>query len=279
MEFRSIYLDTPLVSGRVFDIFTPEKVTRDTAVFFIHGGGWNCGTRTLYHSLMEELNSDGYICASADYRPATATRYAGGAGVTAVEQLRDLREAYDAFVTELEKSGRPLNLAVFGSSAGAHLAGLLALAAPGACGEKAALRHVWVPPVKAILQSTPVSLEPWEDIFPPIWENIQNFACGWRYEDNPEIFRRLSLRSYLGPENPPCFFMEAGNEHVFMPDRTREFAAAQWKLGVPSVWKSYPMAEHGFMYATRYPVQKRAFADLRRFLADEAIPGAATKDA
>ena len=274
MEFRSIYLDTPLVSGRAFDIFAPAEITRDTAVFFIHGGGWNCGTRTLYHSLMEELNFRGYLCASADYRLATVTRYAGGAGITAVEQLLDLREAYDAFVLELEKLGRPLKIMVFGSSAGAHLAGLLALAAPQACGEQATLRHAWVPPVKAILQATPVSLEPWEDIFPQIWEIIQNFACGWRYEDNPEIFRRLSLLPYLGPDNPPCFFMEAGNEHVFMSDRTHDFVAAQRELGVKSVWKSYPMAEHGFMYAVRYPVQKRAFQDFLHFLANEEIPGA-----
>ena len=61
---------------------------------------------------------------------------------------------------------------------------------------------------------------------------------------------------------------------MFMPEATLRFAEEQWKLGVKSVWKKYPMAEHGFLYAVRYPVQKRAFADMVRFLGDENIPGA-----
>lgn len=274
MEFRSYYLDTPLVSGRVFDVFAPERVTRDTAVFFVHGGGWSSGSRVTYHLLMQELNSRGFLCASTDYRLASSVRYAGGAGVTAVTQLGDIREAYSAFASQLEAAGRPVKIAVFGSSSGAHLAALLALAPPGACGETLPAGLRWVKPVKAILQATPISMEPWEDIFPQIWEGMQHAACGWRYEDNPEIFRKLSPETYLAPDNPPCFFIEAGNEHMFPPEATLRFVAEQRKLGVKSAWKKYPMAEHGFLYAVRYPVQKRAFADMVRFLADEEIPGA-----
>ena len=68
-EFRSFYLDSPLQPGRVFDLFLPETATRDTALFFVHGGGWCAGSRTAYHAIMEHCCGLGYLCASTDYRP------------------------------------------------------------------------------------------------------------------------------------------------------------------------------------------------------------------
>ncbi len=274
MEFKSIYLDQPLRGGRCFDIFEPEKITRDIVIFFTHGGGWNSGTRTVYHNLMQELNRLGYLCASTDYRLASAMRYAGGAGITAVEQLQDIRESYDAFVSFLKSKNLPQKIAVFGSSAGAHLTALLAFAEPGECGEKVNLKNQWIKPVKAILQATPVSFEPWEDIFPWVWDSMQNFACGWKYEDNPEIFKRLSPQTYLDRDNPACFFVEAGNEHMFPSEFNLEFVKKQRETGIGSFWKKYPMAEHGFLYDIVYPVQKKAFADILHFLENEPIPDA-----
>ena len=274
MEFKSYYLDDPIVGGRCFDVFEPAEITRDTAVFFTHGGGWAAGTRAIYHKIMQELNRQGYICASTDYRLAPAMRYASDTGVTAVEQLQDIREAYDAFVSILKSKGLPLKIAVWGSSAGAHLTALLALAEPGECGEKATLKNQWVKPVKAVLQATPVSFEPWEDIFPGIWASMQHSACGCKYEDNPEIFKRISPETYLDSDNPACFFVEAGNEYMFPPEINFEFVKKQQALGVKSFWKKYPMAEHGFVYDIVYPVQQKAFADIVRFLKDEQIPDA-----
>ena len=55
------------------DIFIPEKVTRDIALFFVHGGGWKAGSRNDFHNIMREFNAEGYICASTDYRLNTAS--------------------------------------------------------------------------------------------------------------------------------------------------------------------------------------------------------------
>ena len=151
--FQSYYLDRPLVRGRVFDIFEPEHITRDTAVFFVHGGGWHAGTRAFCHEIMEALNERGWTAASADYRLS---------GVTAFDQLQDIREAYDRLVTLLKERGRPLKIAVYGESAGAHLASLLLCAAPGECGESFHPANEWVKPCRGILQATPADFMPWE---------------------------------------------------------------------------------------------------------------------
>lgn len=275
-KFCSYYLDSPIVTGRCFDVFEPEKITRDTAVFFIHGGGWIAGSRTTYHKIMQFLNARGWLCASTDYRLASTVRYRSGDGITAIDQLKDIREAYDKFVSILKERALPLKIAVFGSSAGAHLTSLLATADPGECGEKVELVNPWVKPVKAILQATPTGMEPWEDIFPQGWEMMQGNACGWRYEENPEIFRKLSMTTYLRSDNPPCFFIEAGNEHIFPPQRNLEVVDKQRQMGIASFWKLYPSAEHGFVYDVKTRIQQEALSDMMRFLNDEPIPGALT---
>ena len=135
--FQSYYLDRPLVKGRIFDVFEPEEITKDTAVFFVHGGGWHGGSRSFCHEFMQELNNRGWLAASTDYRLS---------GVTAFDQLQDIREAYDRFVSLLKRKQRPLKIAVYGESAGSHLASLLLYAEPGECGEKCQLENDWVKP-------------------------------------------------------------------------------------------------------------------------------------
>ena len=71
-KFESYYLDSPLVTGRVFDVFEPEEITKDVAIFIVHGGGWRGGTRTLFHEIMQAFSERGYIIASTDSIPLTA---------------------------------------------------------------------------------------------------------------------------------------------------------------------------------------------------------------
>ena len=113
--FSSYYLDAPLVKGRVFDVFEPEEITKDVAVFIVHGGGWRAGTRTHFHEIMEALNERGYITASTDYRLNAKDAF---------QQLTDVRDAYNRFVELLKEKNRPFKIAVYGESAGAHLASL-----------------------------------------------------------------------------------------------------------------------------------------------------------
>lgn len=270
-EFRSFYLDSPLQPGRVFDLFLPETATRDTALFFVHGGGWCAGSRTAYHAIMERCSELGYLCASTDYRLAGPVRFADAPGVTAFDQLRDIRESYDRFVTCLKERKRPLKIGVFGTSAGAHLASLLLCADPGECGETCILRNEWVKPFRGVLQSTPVTFEPWEDIFPQIWGDMQIYAAGCRYKSDPARFQALSLRNYLRGDNPPLLFLEAENEHMFPPAMTREVVRVHNRMNIPSQWKICRNAEHGFFYSLDRAVQREAFQDIMRFLDGETV--------
>ena len=267
--YYACYLDEPLISGRALDIFEPDRPEWDEhALFIVHGGGWRGGSKTSFHGLMQAWSDRGFVVASTDYR------IADGETVTALEQLHDIRESYDHFASYLSARRRPLKIAVYGESAGAHLAALLALAAPGACGEEPpVLQNPWVAPECVMLQATPMRFEPWHEIFPMIWDTMRKFAAGISYEDDPDLYRRIAPISYLAPKNPRIFFMEAENEHIFPHRYNREALARHRQWGIPSAMKIYPDAEHGFLYALSRECQRQAFEDTIRFMRGEHIAG------
>ena len=261
-KFSSYYLDDNIVCGRVFDVFEPEKVTRQTALFFVHGGGWTGGKREHYHQIMQAYCRAGFICCSTDYRLLPI----GAPGkMTAVDQLKDVREAYDAFVSILKEKGLPLQIAVKGSSAGAHLASLLVCAAPGECQEDCTLVNEWVKPFCGLLQATPASFEPWDETYPAMWGMLER-AAGGRYEDVPEKYRNLSLCRYIREDNPPLFFIEAGNEGLFPGYYNAELLKKHQQWGIASELKYYRFAEHGFFYDVTRPCQQEAFRDVITFI-------------
>ena len=257
--FQSYYLDRPLVKGRVFDVFEPEEITKDTAVFFVHGGGWHGGSRSFCHEFMQELNNRGWLAVSTDYRLS---------GVTAFDQLQDIREAYDRFVSLLKRKQRPLKIAVYGESAGSHLASLLLYAEPGKCGEKCQLENDWVKPHQAILHATPYDFLHWEGMMPQFWNTMQGIA-GKPYDQDPERYERLSLKNYVRKNNPQTFFIEAGLEHLFPSEYTRKIAEEHRAMGIESHWKVYPRVEHGFFYELKRQAQLEAFEDFCLFLDGE----------
>ena len=184
-SIKTYYNDYPLVVGRVFDVFEPETITKDTAIFMVHGGGWRAGSRQKFHQIMEAFCLRGYFVASTDYRLNAKDAFV---------QLSDVRASYDAFVSLLKQKNRPLKIAVYGESAGAHLASLLTCAEPGEAGEENSLQNEWVKPCKAMLQATPVDFAPFESMMPSA-RNMMLSIAGVSYEAAPEVYERLSFKN------------------------------------------------------------------------------------
>ena len=262
-EFKTIYFDKPIVTDRSIDIFMPDEVTQDVAIFFVHGGGWFGGTKTCYHKIMQGFNEAGFICGSIDYRLGSET-------TKIVDQITDIRHGYDIFTDVLKKHNRPLKIYVHGSSAGAHLSGLLALAAPGACGEDVAFKgftrqHEWVKPVGYSSQATPTKFEPWEDIFPPIWDCMQRIV-GKPYAGNEDYYRKFALETYLDQDSCPVFLLASANEHMFPIEHAEDFILKLNQLGVRGKFKIYANTEHGFFYDLTRRQQQEAFHDIVDFI-------------
>ncbi|MBN8219007.1 MAG: alpha/beta hydrolase fold domain-containing protein [Spirochaetes bacterium] len=247
LRFESLYLDDVPRDGRVVDFFDPAGAPREKAFFFVHGGGWRAGSRSIFHPIIKALVDRGYACATTDYRLG---------GVHLSEQVADVREAYGAFSRRLAAAGRPLRAVVHGGSAGAHLAALLALAGP----EK---------PCGLSLANGPSTFEPWPDIFPGIWASMQDIM-GVPWETHPERYREASPIHHIRAGHPPILFMHAENEHMFPLAQTLRLQRAVETCGGRMEIRQYPAMEHGFFYSLERPQQRAALEDLVAFA--ESIP-------
>jgi len=248
IPFRSLYFDNSVVAGRILDVFQARVPVHEVALFFVHGGGWHSGSRTQFHSIMLAYCDLGYDCASTDYRLC---------GAKVHEQIVDVQDGLGLFARDLRDRGRPTNIALIGSSAGAHLGAMAALLPPATPEEYR---------ITALcLQSTPFTFEPWPDIFPPIWADMQK-ALGCPYENQPELFRSASPLHHVSVSMPPVFALHAENEHMFPMELFERFAAKARGCGIPVESKTYPNTEHGFFYSLDRWQQKEAFDDIRLFV-------------
>jgi len=254
--FRSIYFDDEPVQGHAMDIFESNADVRDTAIFFIHGGGWTGGSRSNYHFVMHALASQGFDCASTDYRLS---------GVNVFEQVADVRTGLDYFVQDLARRNRPANVVLVGGSAGGHLALLAGLAKPQECGQPPTeLRH----PASIqgiIVEAAPFTFEPWEDIFPVIWKPMQNIV-GVPFEKRPDLYLKASPIHYVRPNMPPVFSMHASHEDVFPIELAEAFSRKVSEVNGSFRSKVYPRTEHGFFYSFERWQQREAYQDILNFL-------------
>lgn len=250
ISFRSLYLDAHAVPGRIVDIFPAEKSDREISLFFVHGGGWRGGSRTIFHEIAIAYRELGFDCASTDYRLT---------GTTVFDQIADVQESLAAFASDLEQRGRSNRIALIGSSAGAHLALMAALLSPA----QPPKYHV----AGICVQAAPFTFEPWPDMFPTIWRSMQGMI-GASFESSPELYGKASPYHHITSSMPPVFALHAENEHMFPFELTEKFIAKARQCGVHAASKIYPKTEHGFFYSLDRWQQKEAFADILTFLGE-----------
>lgn len=95
----------------------PAKVKR-SAVFFLHGGGWNTGNPTLFRFVGHFFARKGYPTLLGGYRLAPGFHFPA--------QLEDVRLGLECGIRALSSKNFPIDRVIVGGhSAGAHLASLL----------------------------------------------------------------------------------------------------------------------------------------------------------
>ena len=114
-------------SWNKIDMFLPAELSPEKArgaFFYIHGGGWNSGSRRDMHGFARRMAKAGYVSASLDYMllsKSTAKDYS----IFAV--LDEIDAALATFKEEAAKRGIELErVALGGDSAGGHLVSLYA---------------------------------------------------------------------------------------------------------------------------------------------------------
>ncbi|MBR5496668.1 MAG: alpha/beta hydrolase [Clostridia bacterium] len=98
------------------DIFLPEIPCSDSGIiFYVHGGGWTMGDKTVHHPDAEHFCNLGYICASMNYRYIDKE-------TNIFDELDDITSALKTVKITLAEHGFNVEkMIISGGSAGGHL--------------------------------------------------------------------------------------------------------------------------------------------------------------
>ncbi|QDW64344.1 alpha/beta hydrolase [Oerskovia sp. KBS0722] len=202
------------------DVYRPRSRPADgpTLVYF-HGGGYVSGRKELEaRAMLSRLASRGWVCVSANYGLRPTTNFPGHL-VDAKRALAWVREHGDAYGADTSR------VLVAGSSAGAHLASL-------------------------------VALTPRDPRFQPGFEDadtsVVGAVClygyfGEYYGSGRDREVESAPGAYLHPAAPP-FLVVHGDQDTLVPvEGARRFVADLREVSTsPVVYAELPGAQHGF---------------------------------
>ncbi|MFI6499578.1 alpha/beta hydrolase [Nonomuraea typhae] len=232
MDIRALPYDQDPHPRRHLDLLRPPAPHAPYALCFVHGGGWRAGEPAQWHRQMRRSAQYGVISASLGYR----------VGERLPAMMADVTDGYRLFLQHLD-GPRPVFLV--GSSAGAHLTTLLALAPPDG------IR----PPAGCVALNGPGTLHPWPGMDPEIRAAVEHLAGGDYAAASPE--------HHADPATaPPMLFVVVGKERYFPHDHVRSLAARLDDARVVLL----PEAEHGFFYDPDTPDSVRAQAEIDAFV-------------
>jgi acetyl esterase/lipase len=262
------------------DVFVPATAGPVPCVVWIHGGAWLFGSRQQLPlewragSLFQAIVDAGFAVATIDYRHSREAAFPA--------QLHDAAAAlrYLAhFAPELGLD--PERFALWGESAGGHLAALLALVTDpellGTDGVPAAL-----PAVRAVVDFYGVADvdtmdDPSEAFGPEFVAELQAVATGpaWQPIDvllegspwpNAEGRRLVSPVHHVRADAPPFLLIHGDDDRVVPIEQSEQLQAALQGVGATAEFVRVPGADHVFVGTDPHPQFAAGVAFLQRVL-------------
>lgn len=230
----------------LMDVLIPAQVSRTPtpAVLWIHGGGWEAGDKNA-HANAEFLAKGGFVAATLSYRLSDAAPFPA-----AVEDckcaIRYLRANASTYGID------PDSIGVAGSSAGGHLAELLATADGSAGLEgnggwqqvssrvQAAVSYFGVSDLTAQFPSDTVPV-------------IVKFLRGTR-DEKPDLYRKASPIHYVSKADPPLLLVHGENDEVVPFDQSMRMAEVYRRMGLPVDLIALKNAGHDFRHVGSDPI-------------------------
>lgn len=193
------------------DFFLPGD--RDKAPFpvvlLIHGGAWHKGDRSSMEKAGKMLARAGYAALSIDYRLAPRFRYPAPVE-DAQQALRWLAANAGKYRLDMDRVG------VWGYSAGAHLAALLAMQPP----------TTDVPALHVVVAGSMPT-----DLRQSTQPSVRAFL-GVAATEQPALYEEASPLARVRPGLPPFLLYYGSADTLVAPDQSERLAAALREAGV-----------------------------------------------
>ncbi|MEE4299362.1 MAG: alpha/beta hydrolase [Pseudomonadales bacterium] len=228
-------------------LFLPAGEGPHPAVLVIHGGGWRKGEPWHMGHVSRLLANEGFVAFTPSYRFTPEHQHPA--------QLDDVRDAYRWLAARDDVDAD--DVAIWGYSAGAHLALLLGLAPEEAGGLAAEER-----PVAIIGGGSPTSFE----LFDPESRLVVQLVGG-SLDERPEAWEAASPISWVSSDDPPVYLYHGSLDQIVDVEHARQLASALQEAEVP-VTLDTVMGGHISVAVFDRSVERRAAAWLEQHLSD-----------
>ena len=206
---RNVVYDVAGDTSLKADIYLPTKrpAKLRPGVLMIHGGAWMSGSKFNVAAHAMRLARSGYVVMAIDYRLAPKFKFPA--------QLEDCTAALTWFASNAAKYETDTKrLAIYGYSAGGHLACLLGL--------KAAQDPIEAKGTDGVkLCAIVAGGAPCEFRGIPKQSNALVYWLGGTREDVPDQYRDASPTTFVSKDAPPVFFFH-GDQDKIVPLRSPE---------------------------------------------------------
>jgi acetyl esterase/lipase len=230
----------------LMDLFIPTRRDRAPipAVLWIHGGGWELGDKNA-HANAEFVADVGFVAATLSYRLSGTAPFPA-----AVEDckcaIRFLRANASKYGIDPERIG------VAGSSAGGHLAELVATADASAGLEG----HGGWQGISSRVQAAVSYFGP-SDLtakFPSDTVPVIVKFLGGAPSEKPDLYRRASPILYVSQDDPPLLLVHGKQDDGVPFDQSARMALAYRRLHLPVQLIAVKNAGHDFEHAGSAPI-------------------------
>jgi acetyl esterase/lipase len=251
VEPNLLYLSVGGWNGRL-DLYLPRRPTDPMPVALLfHGGGWQSGNKDEIALDVLPYLEMGFAVANVDYRLARVA--------TAPAAVQDSRCALRWVVRHAKQYGLDTDrLILVGSSAGAHLA-LMAALAPASAGFDGLCPGDEPLEVAAVINFFGI-IDVGELLGP---KDARDFAVGWigNTPDPAALARWVSPITYVGKATPPIFTAHGDADPVVPFAQARRLHAALDQAGVPN--RLFPLhgGKHGNFDGAEVLLVNRAVRD------------------
>jgi acetyl esterase/lipase len=226
-------------SAQKMDVYLPANRTDSNTkvLVLIHGGGWASGDKSEFATAIPILKEKlpHYAIVNLNYRLAsqTANHFP--------TQENDIKQAIQYILDKTNTYHISSNLALLGTSAGAHLALLQAY------------KHTDQLKPKAVISFFgPTDMT---DMYNRQYNSYYQFALqllvGGTPATKPDVFRQASPVHFVNRQSAPTLLLHGGKDGLVPPSQSKNLKEKLDKAGVPSELVIYPNEGHGWYGANQ----------------------------
>jgi acetyl esterase/lipase len=218
--------------GQLLDVYVPQARDKQTAIMFIHGGGFKKGSKEEMSGYAKLYAKGGFVTTSINYR-LTPNHIFPAAISDTVDALRWMKEHAD------EYGFNPNKIVLVGYSAGGTLALNLGLS-----------DDIHVAAAVSVAGATDLGLL----MLPQVGETelhrqLREDLATYMGGRPPEL---ASPISQVSKDDPPIFLFHGDKDKHVSVDQSILLAKKLEKNSVPVLLRIFPDADHGIMYPNKH---------------------------